>query len=150
MKNVLPPDASGPGGTFFQTGKGPGCSYGGGSGGGMRGGLRASGSMFDEGRKIGQGPRKAAPIEKTLPCSLEVLYEGSTKKMKISREIAEASGYELDNPHHQCDYEEVVPKEGMPIPRNPSRRGNLRIKFNIKFPKRLTTERKSGIKKLAP
>lgn len=45
-------------------------------------------------------------------------------------------------------YEEVVPKEGMPIPKEPSRRGNLRIKFNIKFPARLTSEQKAGIKKL--
>lgn len=48
----------------------------------------------------------------------------------------------------QPNYEEVVPKEGMPIPKEPSRRGNLRIKFNIKFPTRLTSEQKSGIKKL--
>lgn len=46
------------------------------------------------------------------------------------------------------DYEEVVPKEGMPIPKDPSKRGNLRIKFNIKFPTRLTAEQKTGIKKL--
>lgn len=46
------------------------------------------------------------------------------------------------------NYEEVVPKEGMPIPKDPSKKGNLRIKFNIKFPKRLTAEQKSGIKKL--
>jgi DnaJ homolog subfamily B member 4 len=36
---------------------------------------------------------KATPIERTLPCSLEELYKGATKKMKISREIADASGY---------------------------------------------------------
>lgn len=45
-------------------------------------------------------------------------------------------------------YEEVVPKEGMPIPKEPSKRGNLRIKFNIKFPSRLTSEQKAGIKRL--
>ena len=45
-------------------------------------------------------------------------------------------------------YEEVVPKEGMPIPKDPSKKGNLRIKFNIKFPARLTSEQKAGIKKL--
>lgn len=45
-------------------------------------------------------------------------------------------------------YEEVLPREGMPIPKEPSRRGNLRIKFNIKFPARLTAEQKAGIKKL--
>ncbi|XP_061343003.1 protein psi1-like isoform X3 [Gastrolobium bilobum] len=45
-------------------------------------------------------------------------------------------------------YEEVVKGEGMPIPKEPSKKGNLRIKFNIKFPSRLTSEQKSGIKRL--
>lgn len=46
------------------------------------------------------------------------------------------------------DYVEVVPKEGMPIPKEPSKRGNLKIKFDIKFPTHLTSEQKSGLKKL--
>ena len=33
-------------------------------------------------------------------------------------------------------YEKVVPKEGMPIPKEPTKKGNLRIKFDIKFPTR--------------
>ena len=45
-------------------------------------------------------------------------------------------------------YEEVVKGEGMPIPKDPSRKGNLRIKFNIKFPTKLTAEQKTGIKRL--
>ncbi|KAG0454867.1 hypothetical protein HPP92_024159 [Vanilla planifolia] len=36
--------------------------------------------------------KKALPIEKRLPCSLEELYTGTTKEMKISREIADISG----------------------------------------------------------
>lgn len=36
--------------------------------------------------------RKAAAIERTLPCSLEDLYKGTTKKMKISRDVIDASG----------------------------------------------------------
>lgn len=40
----------------------------------------------------GNAPRKAAPIERTLPCSLEDLYKGTTKKMKISREVTDAAG----------------------------------------------------------
>lgn len=74
-----------------------------GGSGGMRGGSRSFGGMFgddmfssfDDGgsRTIHrQGPRKAANIENRLPCSLEELYKGTTKKMKISREIADASG----------------------------------------------------------
>ncbi|KAK4589843.1 hypothetical protein RGQ29_020437 [Quercus rubra] len=194
-------------------------------------------SSFGEGRPMSQGPRKPPPIEKTLPCTLEELYKGTTKKMRISREIMDASGKTLpveeiltieikpgwkkgtkitfpekgneqpnvlpadlvfildEKPHSTFtrdgndlvvtqtislvealtgytvhlttldgrsltipinnvinpDYEEVVPKEGMPIPKDPSKRGNLRIKFKIKFPTRLTDEQKSGIKKpLAP
>jgi DnaJ family protein B protein 4 len=38
------------------------------------------------------GARKAAPIENKSPCSLEDLYKGTTKKMRISREIADVSG----------------------------------------------------------
>lgn len=51
-------------------------------------------ASFGEGRPMSQqqGSRKDAPIENTLPCTLEELYKGTTKKMKISREIADASG----------------------------------------------------------
>lgn len=45
-------------------------------------------------------------------------------------------------------YEEIVPKEGMPIPKEPTKKGNMRIKFYIKFPSRLTSDQKAGIKKL--
>ncbi|CAA0823625.1 DNAJ heat shock family protein [Striga hermonthica] len=215
-----------------------------GSGGGMRGGSRFSGgsmfggddifSSFGEARTMSPGPRKAPPIEQKLPCSLEELYKGATKRMKISREIYDASGKTLpvqeiltidikpgwkkgtkitfpekgneqpniipsdlvfiidEKPHSvftrdgndlivtqkislaealtgytvhlktlddrnltipintviNPNYEEVVRGEGMPIPKEPTKRGNLRIKFNIKFPTRLTAEQKSGIKKL--
>lgn len=46
------------------------------------------------------------------------------------------------------NYEEVVPKEGMPLPKDPSKKGDLRIKFQIRFPTRLTPDQKAGIKKL--
>lgn len=36
--------------------------------------------------------RKGAAIERTLPCSLEDLYKGTTKKMKISRDATDATG----------------------------------------------------------
>ncbi|KAL8130053.1 hypothetical protein V2J09_019208 [Rumex salicifolius] len=220
----------------------------GGMGGGLGGmrGNRFSSSMFGddifpsfgEGGGSGgmhhAGLRKAPPIENKLPCSLEDLYKGTTKKMKISREIADTSGrtttveeiitidikpgwkkgtkitfpekgnehpgvtpadlvFIIDEKPHKLftrdgndlvytqkislaealtgytvnlptldgrtltipinsvispGYEEVVPREGMPIPKDPSRKGNLKIKFDIKFPTRLTTEQKSGIKKL--
>jgi DnaJ family protein B protein 4 len=45
-------------------------------------------------------------------------------------------------------YEEVVQGEGMPITREPSKKGNLRVKFQIKFPTNLTADQKSGIQQL--
>ena len=45
-------------------------------------------------------------------------------------------------------YEKIVPKEGMPIPKEPGKKGNLRIKFDIKFPTRLTPDQKAGVKRL--
>ncbi|CAL9227188.1 unnamed protein product [Arabidopsis halleri] len=178
--------------------------------------------------------RKVAPIENKLPCSLEDLYKGTTKKMKISREIVDVSGkamqveeiltigvkpgwkkgtkitfpekgnehpgvipadlvFIIDEKPHPVftregndlivtqkvsladaltgytanittldgrtltipitnvihpEYEEVVPKEGMPLQKDQTKKGNLRIKFNIKFPARLTAEQKAGFKKL--
>ncbi|XP_019159019.1 PREDICTED: dnaJ homolog subfamily B member 1-like isoform X2 [Ipomoea nil] len=188
------------------------------------------------GGSLHQSPahRKAPPIEQTLPCSLEDLYKGTAKKMKISREIIDASGkimpveeiltinikpgwkkgtkitfpekgnelpgvipadlvFIIDEKPHKVftrdgndlvatqkitliealtgytvhlitldgrnltipitstihpNYEEVVPREGMPIPKDPSKKGNLRIKFDIKFPTRLTATQKAGIKEL--
>lgn len=117
-----PPDAGGYGGaSFFQTGDGPtvfrfnprnandifaeffgfSSPFGGmgSSGSGMRSSRPFGGmfgddifSSFGEGRPMNQGPRKPPPIEKTLPCTLEELYKGTTKKMRISREIMDASG----------------------------------------------------------
>ncbi|KAM7259992.1 hypothetical protein ACFE04_015733 [Oxalis oulophora] len=153
-----------------------------------------------------QNLRKAPAIEQPLACSLEELYMGTTKKMKISREIMDANGKALpveeilridikpgwkkgtkitfsekgnEQPNvipadlKRClaitvhvttldgrtltipinnvihpSYEEVVQREGMPIPKDPSKRGNLRIKFNINFPTRLTAQQKSETKKL--
>ncbi|XP_008798261.1 dnaJ homolog subfamily B member 13-like [Phoenix dactylifera] len=214
-------------------------------GGSKKGGTRFSSSMFGDdmfGPAFGGGegpmhsrqPQKAAPIENSLPCSLEDLYKGTTKKMKISREIADMSGktmpveeiltieikpgwkkgtkitfpekgnqqrnvipadivFIIDEKPHPVftregndlvvtkkislvealtgctvhlttldgrsltipinsvihpSFEEIVPREGMPIPKDPSKRGNLRIKFDIKFPTRLTSEQKAGIKRL--
>uniref|UniRef100_A0A7N0T6J2 J domain-containing protein n=1 Tax=Kalanchoe fedtschenkoi TaxID=63787 RepID=A0A7N0T6J2_KALFE len=217
--------------------------------GGSRGGGGGAGGfsrgMFSEdifnsfrgggpGEGSGNAPRKAPPIERALPCSLEDLYKGTTKKMKISRDAIDSSGrtssvqeiltieirpgwkkgtkitfpekgnetrgvipsdlvFIIDEKPHNVfkrdgndlvvtekislvealtgytaqiatldgrsltipinsiispTYEEVVKGEGMPIPKDPSKRGNLRIKFNIKFPAKLTGEQKTGIKKL--
>ncbi|XP_068636667.1 uncharacterized protein [Aristolochia californica] len=186
------------------------------------------------GEALANAPRKGAPIERNLPCSLEDLYKGTTKKMKISRDVLDFNGRPTtveeiltieikpgwkkgtkitfpekgneqrnlipsdlvfiidEKPHgifkrdgndlimtHKISlvealtgytvlvtnlegrnltipinsiisptYEEVVKAEGMPIPKEPTKKGNLRIKFNIKFPTRLTAEQKTGIKRL--
>lgn len=222
-----------PGGARFSSGAPGGMS-------GMFGGDDFFASAFGrEGGSMGSSmgvarPQKAPLIENRLPCSLEDLYKGTTKKMKISREIADASGKTMpveeiltidikpgwkkgtkitfpekgnespnvipadivfivdEKPHSvftrdgndlivtqkvtliealtgytvnlttldgrnltipintiiHPGYEEVVPREGMPIPKDPSKKGNLRIKFNIKFPTRLTAEQKVGLKRL--
>jgi len=223
---------------------------GGGGGGGMGGSRFSSGlfgddffrSAFTAGGGAGGADvhmnshrqHKAAAIERSLPCSLEELYKGATKKMKISREIADVSGktmpveeiltinikpgwkkgtkitfqekgneqpnvapadlvFIIDEKPHPVftregndlvttqkislvealtgytaqltsldgrsitipisnvihpGYEEVVAREGMPIPKDPTKKGNLRIKFDIKFPKYLNGEQKAGIKRL--
>ncbi|EAY73218.1 hypothetical protein OsI_01090 [Oryza sativa Indica Group] len=46
------------------------------------------------------------------------------------------------------DYVEVVPGEGMPNPKGPNKKGDLKIKFNIRFPSRLTSDQKAGFKRL--
>jgi len=51
--------------------------------------------------------------------------------------------YEVIDP----GYVKVVPNEGMPHQKNPAQRGNLIIKFNIKFPP-LTETQKEKIKKI--
>ncbi|KAK8351114.1 hypothetical protein V6Z12_A05G011500 [Gossypium hirsutum] len=43
-------------------------------------------------------PRKPPPVESKLPCSLEELYTGSTRKMKISRTVVNAAGYVYASP----------------------------------------------------
>ncbi|KAD4983166.1 hypothetical protein E3N88_19837 [Mikania micrantha] len=43
-------------------------------------------------------------------------------------------------------HEEVVRNEGMPISKEPGKKGNLRIKIDTKFPSRLTDEQKSDLR----
>jgi DnaJ family protein B protein 4 len=37
-------------------------------------------------------PRKPPPVETKLPCTLQELYSGSTRKMKISRNVVKPNG----------------------------------------------------------
>ena len=45
-------------------------------------------------------------------------------------------------------HEMIIPNEGMPISKEPGKKGNLRIKFDVKFPSRLTAETKSDLKRV--
>lgn len=44
-------------------------------------------------------------------------------------------------------YEVVIQGEGMPISKEPNKKGNLRIKFDIIFPSKLTLEQKSDLRR---
>ncbi|KAI4380829.1 hypothetical protein MLD38_006974 [Melastoma candidum] len=203
-------------------------------GSGIFGGFGSSDNIF---RTYSEGtsamPRKPPPIENKLPCTLEELYSGSTRKMKISRTVLDANGRQVpeteiltievkpgwkkgtkitfpdkgneqlnqlpadlvfvidEKPHklfkrdgndiimnHRITlaealggtlvdittldgrdlaipvtdivspgYELVVAMEGMPIVKEPGNRGDLRIKFEVKFPTRLSPEQKTALKR---
>ncbi|KAL3841022.1 hypothetical protein ACJIZ3_025613 [Penstemon smallii] len=178
--------------------------------------------------------KKAAPMETKLPCSLEELYKGSRRKMKISRTVLDESGkpstveevlaisikpgwkkgtkitfpekgnhesnaapgdliFVVDEKPHPVfkrdgndlisnqkislldaltgktlnittldgrdltvsvsdivkpGHEMVIQNEGMPISKEPGKNGNLRIKFDVKFPSRLSTDQKSDLRRV--
>ncbi|XP_022887732.1 dnaJ homolog subfamily B member 4-like [Olea europaea var. sylvestris] len=185
----------------------------------------------------GGGPRKlkkAAPLENKLSCSLEELYNGSKRKMKISRTVLDDSGkpstieeilaitikpgwkngtkitfpekgnhepfaspgdliFIVDEKPHPIfkrnsndlvvnrkislldaltgktlnlttldgrvltitvsnivkpGHEMVIQNEGMPISKEPGKNGDLKIKFDVKFPSRLTAEQKSDLRRV--
>ncbi|KAG6757075.1 hypothetical protein POTOM_037376 [Populus tomentosa] len=177
--------------------------------------------------------RKAAPVESKLLCTLEELYKGTRRKMRISRSVPDDFGkpktveeilkidikpgwkkgtkitfpekgnqepgitpadliFVVDEKPHSVfkrdgndlvvnqkisllealtgktielttldgrylpvpvtdivkpGQELLVSNEGMPISKEPTKRGNLRIKFDVTFPARLTAEQKSDLKK---
>lgn len=180
------------------------------------------------------GPHKDPPIESKLKCTLEELYNGAVRKMKISRDVLNGSGktvtiqevlsveikpgwkkgtkitfpekgneqlgvvaadlvFVIDERPHDLfkregndlllvqkiglvealtgfsitiptlsgkqlnltfndiiypGYEKIIPKEGMPIAKEHGRKGNFRIKFEIRFPSKLSPEQKAGIKRI--
>lgn len=62
-------------------------------GGGMFGGFGGGGENGFRSYSEGVTPKKPPAVESKLPCSLEELYTGSTRKMKISRTVVDANGY---------------------------------------------------------
>lgn len=68
----------------------------GGGGGGRYGAQRDGFFRTSNGSAaFGGAARKAAAVETFLPCSLEELYKGVKKKMKISRNVCDAFGYAI-------------------------------------------------------
>jgi DnaJ homolog subfamily B member 4 len=62
-------------------------------GGGVPHGFPGFGSVAGAGEPSSWvAQRKAPPIERRLACSLEDLYKGATKKMKISRDVMDSTG----------------------------------------------------------
>ncbi|KAJ4890389.1 DNAJ heat shock family protein [Raphanus sativus] len=178
--------------------------------------------------------RKAPAVENPLPCSLEDLCKGVKKKMRLSRNVYDASGrmrvveeilpieikpgwkrgtkltfpkkgneepgiipadiiFVVEEKPHPVykrdgndllvnqeitllealtgktidlttldgrtlvipltdiinpDHEVVVPNEGMPISKEPGRKGNLRLKLNVRYPSKLSAEQKSELKRV--
>lgn len=45
-------------------------------------------------------------------------------------------------------YELTVPNEGMPVSKEPRKKGNLIIKFDVRYPTRLTNEQKLDLKRV--
>ncbi|KAI4336049.1 hypothetical protein L6164_014625 [Bauhinia variegata] len=190
-------------------------SSGAGSSGARNGGHRDGFFRTSNGSAFGGTGRKAPAVESILPCSLEELYKGVKKKMKISRIVYDAFGksrnveeiltidikpgwkkgtkitfpekgnqepgvtpadliFVVDEKPHAVYRREgndlvinqeitllealtdivkpgaevVVPNEGMPISKEPGRKGNLRIKFDVKYPSRLTPDQKSDLRRV--
>lgn len=53
-------------------------------------------------------------------------------------------------PHTSLTYNKVVTGEGMPMAHDPSKRGDLIITFDVKFPEKLSAEGKHLIKQALP
>ncbi|XP_059292001.1 uncharacterized protein LOC132613858 [Lycium barbarum] len=45
-------------------------------------------------------------------------------------------------------HEKIISNEGMPISKEPGKKGNLKIKFEVKFPSRLSSDQKSDIRRV--
>ncbi|XP_062023505.1 uncharacterized protein LOC133739730 [Rosa rugosa] len=202
-------------------------------GGGMFGGFGGSSENVFRSYSENVTPKKPPAVESKLPCSLEELYTGSTRKMKISRTVVDANGrqapeteiltidvkpgwkkgtkitfpdkgneqpgqlpadlvFVIDEKPHDVykrdsndllitkkvslaealggtavhlktldgrdlsipvteivspGYELVVAREGMPIAKEPGNRGDLKIKFEVRFPTTLTPEQRAGLKR---
>ncbi|KAH6774251.1 DNAJ heat shock family protein [Perilla frutescens var. hirtella] len=201
---------------------------------GYGGGGAGRSTRFSSDGGDGSGAKKPPPVESMFPCALDELYTGSTRKMKISRQVVEPNGrlkteseiltievkpgwrkgtkitfpdkgnqqlnqlpadlvFVIDEKPHgffirdgndlfmthrvtlaeaiggttvdlttlddrtlslpvtnimSPSYEHVVPGEGMPLARDPTIKGDLRIKFEVTFPTRLSPEQRAALKRV--
>ncbi|CAI9753894.1 unnamed protein product [Fraxinus pennsylvanica] len=195
------------------------------------------GTRYEGGENSGAGAgglRKVPPVENGLMCSLEELYKGATRKMKISRNVLDGHGkpqvfeeiltidikrgwkkgtkitfpkkgneepgiipadliFVIDEKPHPIytrdgndlivkheitllesltgktielmtlddrgiaipiteiikpGHEVVIPNEGMPISRDPRKKGNLRIQIDVRYPKKLTEAQKHELSRV--
>ncbi|XP_061341551.1 uncharacterized protein LOC133287880 isoform X4 [Gastrolobium bilobum] len=143
------PDAGGA--SFFRTGDGPTV---------FRFNPRNANTIFAEvfgccspfgGMGMGMGVgvvgfRKTLPVEEILTIEIQPGWKNGTKITFLEKaealtgstiQLTALDGRALTivvNNVIDPNYEEVISGEGMPISKDPSKRGNLRIKFNIEFP----------------
>ncbi|KAJ0960273.1 hypothetical protein J5N97_001888 [Dioscorea zingiberensis] len=97
--------------------------------------------------------RKPPSVERKLECTLEELCRGCRKEIKFTRDVVTKDGL-IGGEKMSCTfydeiiypgYEKVISGQGMPLANEKGIRGDLRIKFNIIFPKHLTEEQRSDI-----
>lgn len=88
-------------------------------------------------------------LAEALGGTLVVLATLDGRELAVDVGSAEAGEDDDDAAPVVCPgYELVVPMEGMPIAREPGRRGSLRIRFDVTFPERLTREQRAQIKRI--
>lgn len=202
---------------------------------GRQGGMGGMGGMGGFGRQQQRGPRQPPPVVQPIHATLEDLYKGKTKRIKITKKVLSEDGqttkpqdkiltfkinkgwkqgtkirfekegdqgpgiipadivFELhEKPHDRFQregndlvytrnialkdalagtsvevmtlddrllripvneiispgYVKVVSGEGMPLSKTPEKKGDLKIKFNIVFPRELSSEQKEALKRI--
>ncbi|CAK7563439.1 MAG: Molecular chaperone (DnaJ super) [Sporothrix epigloea] len=84
------PGMGGMGGGMPRSSKSGGSSFGGSPFGGMPGGMSGGDDPF--GRSVRQQTPEVSTVERPLPVSLEEMFNGTTKRMKIKRKMYDDSG----------------------------------------------------------